>query len=77
MTPKHHQTSAGCILYDHALLIAYITGVWLLYIAGRVHLMIPILGRKGGAPKQHHPVPQGPPLSSIDWPPEVHRQSHL
>jgi hypothetical protein len=54
--------------------------MWLLYIAGSVHLMISNLGRKGGAwphPKQHHPVPQGPPFSSIDWPPEVHRQSHL
>jgi hypothetical protein len=49
-------------------------------IAGRVHLMISDLGRKGGAwphTKQHHPVPQGPPFSSIDWPPELHRQSHL
>jgi hypothetical protein len=42
--------------------------------------MISNLGRKGGGwphPKQHHPVPQGPPFSSINRPPEVHRQSHL
>jgi hypothetical protein len=43
------------------------------------------LGRKGGArphPKQHHPVPQGPPFSNKYWlatrsPPEAHKQSHL
>jgi hypothetical protein len=49
-------------------------------IAGSVHLKISNLGRKGEAwphPKQHYPVPQGPPFSSIDWPPECHRQSHL
>jgi hypothetical protein len=49
-------------------------------IAASVHLMDLNLGRKGGAwphRKQHHPVPQWPPFSSSDWPPEVHRQSHL
>jgi hypothetical protein len=39
-------------------------------IAGSVHLMISRLGREGEAwphPKQHHPVPQGPPLSNKYW----------
>jgi hypothetical protein len=32
MTLKPHQTSGGCMFYDHALfiVIAYVTGVWLL-----------------------------------------------
>jgi hypothetical protein len=78
VTPKPYETSGGRKLYDHALLLSYHRGVAAL--AGIVHLMISNLGQKGGAwphPKQHHPVPQGPPFSSIDWPPEVHRQSHL
>jgi hypothetical protein len=61
MTPKPHQTSSGCTLYDHALLIAYATGV--AAIAGSVHLMISKL-----CLKDHHSQ------TIIDWPPEVHRK---
>jgi hypothetical protein len=81
MKPKPHQTSGGCKMYDHAPAFNCICHRGVAAIAGRDHLVISNnIGWKGGSwphPKQHHPALQGPPFSSIYWPPELHRQSHL
>ena len=74
------------MLCNDALLIAQASGVWLL--EPEVHLISSMdrkPSRKGGArprPKQHHPVPQGPPFSikcrlATGCPPEANNQSQL
>ena len=76
------------MLCDQALLIAHAGLRGVAARAGSVHLISSMdwkPNRKGGArprPKQHHPVPQGPPFSikcrlATGCPPEAHNQSQL